>query len=205
MGVVVLRSLVVRERDPRLVADTTALTEELRRALGDRQPSTLPIVERTRRLYHQVGLDPTKHRPSSEKLLRRVLRRQPFPEINTFVDAMNLVSLKLQLPLGLYDWDQVAPPVLLRIGQPNETFRGLTGELVGLEGKILLVDGEGAFGNPTHDSDRTRITERTVRALVVLFAPADTPREQLLEGVEEVIRLGKTYCDGQAVASGVLP
>ncbi len=205
LGVVLFKSLTIDEQHPELTRAIKGTAEELTKTMEHRQPSSLEPVNRTRRLFHQVGLDPTKQRPSSEKLLRRVLRGRPFPRINDFVDAMNLVSLRLQFPLGLYDADRLVPPMLVRMGSPSETYRGLSGEKVVLDGKIVLVDGEGPFGNPTQDSERTIIHRGTVRALVILFAPADTPRTEFDEGIREVVEAGTTYCEGQAALTGVVP
>lgn len=206
LGLVLFKSLEVHSADyPELTLAIDGLAGEVRRSLGDRPPSSLSIVERTRRLYHGIGLDPTRHRPSSEKLLRRVLREKPFPRINSFVDAMNLISLKLQIPLGLYDWDELALPVLARIGTPHENYLGLSGNTIETSGKLILVDGEGAFGNPTEDSRRTAITERTSRGLVVLFAPGDIPVDELRGAIEEIRYAGEQYCSGQLVSSGIVP
>lgn len=205
LGVVVFRSLSIGEQNAALTQAIKGTAEELGKSMEHRRPSSLAPVIRTRRLYHQVGLDPTKQRPSSEKLLRRILRGRPFPRINDFVDAMNLVSVRLQFPLGLYDWDRLVPPILLRTGSPNETYQGLSGATVRLDGKIVLVDGEGPFGNPTQDSERTLIRRGTVRALVTIFGPADTPRQELEEGIKEVIEAGESFCEGQAVVSGIIP
>ena len=53
-------------------------------------------------MYRRVGIDPTKTRPSSEALLRRVTRGDGIPRINSLVDICNWCSLGFQLPYGLY-------------------------------------------------------------------------------------------------------
>src|SRR5262245_15469248 len=60
---------------------------------GGRQPADVPGVAETRALFHSLGIDPTKHRPSSEALLRRVLQGKGLPEVSPIVDACNLASL----------------------------------------------------------------------------------------------------------------
>ena len=54
-------------------------------------------------MYRRIGIDPTKTRPSSEALLRRVRKGDHLPRINTLVDLCNWCSFELQLPYGLYD------------------------------------------------------------------------------------------------------
>lgn len=131
--------------------------------------------------YRALGLDPTKHRPSSEALLHRILKGQELYRINTLVDALNYCSLKYLVPFGLYDWDRVRPPVVLRIGQPGEGYAGIRKEQVHVAGRACLADAEGPFGNPNSDADRTKITLETTRALVAPFLPLETPAEQVAE------------------------
>ena len=134
-----------------------------------------PPAERVavRRLYSRVGIDPTRRRPSSEALLRRVLRGDALPRINTLVDVCNWCSLELQLPYGLYDGDRIVGPIVLRLGRPAEEYAGIGKDVVHVEGRLALADARGAFGNPTSDSDRTKVTTATTRAVAVIFAPRE--------------------------------
>ena len=125
-----------------------------------------------RQLYRSVGIDPTKTRPSSEALLRRVRRGDPFPRINTLVDICNWCSLEAQLPYGLYDLDRLEPPVTVRRGRPGEAYAGIRKDEVHLDGRLTLADAIGPFGNPTSDSARTMVTTSARRLLVVVFGPA---------------------------------
>ena len=59
------------------------------------------------RLYRGIGLDPTKTRPSSEALLRRVRRGDTLPRVNTIVDLCNWCSVETQLAFGVYDRDRL--------------------------------------------------------------------------------------------------
>jgi len=125
-----------------------------------------------RQLYRSIGLDPTKTRPASEALLRRVRRGDSFPRINTLVDICNWCSLEFQLPYGLYDLDQVEPPVTVRRGREGEAYAGIRKDEVHLNGRLTLADARGPFGNPSSDSARTMVTTSARRLLVVVFGPA---------------------------------
>ena len=125
-----------------------------------------------RQLYKAIGVDPTKTRPSSEALLRRVRKGDSLPRINTLVDICNWCSLESQLPYGLYDFDRVVPPVMIRRGQAGESYPGIRKDDVHLDGRLALVDAQGPFGNPSSDSARTMVTVAARRLLVVVFAPA---------------------------------
>ena len=161
------------------------------RVVADRARSTPPVPPDTtairnrtamvRSLYRRFGIDPTKTRPSSEALLRRVRRGQPWPAINSLVDVCNACSLAAQLPFGLYDADRIAGDIVLRRGRPGEEYEGIRKATVHLAGRPALFDDVGPFGNPTSDSARTMVTTETVRALVVVFAPLEIGRDAIID------------------------
>ncbi len=163
-GVLWLDGATVLEREPRL-DEPLRLAEEMVRASPPQE------VAAVRAMYKLMGLDPTKTRPSSEALLRRVRNHQPLPRINALVDICNWCSLELQLPYGLYDTAHVDGDVDLRLGRSGEWYPGIRKDAVNVAGRMALADRQGPFGNPTSDSARTMVTTRTTQALVVIFAP----------------------------------
>ena len=165
-GVLWLEDATVVEREPRLNAPLAAAEAAVRV-----NPPTETTAVRT--MYKRVGLDPTKTRPSSEALLRRVRRGDTLPRINSMVDVCNWCSLEFQLPYGLYDAAHISGDVTLRLGREGETYAGIRKDDVHVGGRITLADAIGPFGNPTSDSARTMVTPATTRALVVVFAPRD--------------------------------
>ena len=98
VGVVVLEGVAVREADPALAAEVDATCAEFRQKYGDGKSAEVPGAADARTLYKALGLDPTKTRPSNEALLRRALKGESLYRINTLVDALNLSSLRFQLP-----------------------------------------------------------------------------------------------------------
>lgn len=172
LGFSALDGVRVRESDPALAAEVDAYCAELRAKYGEGKSAEVPGASDVRALYKALGLDPTKYRPSNEALLRRALKGEPLYRINTLVDALNLASLRFQLPFGLYDLARVEPPVVLRKGLPGETYEGIRKGPVNVEGRPVLVDARGPFGNPTSDSSRTMITLECTSALIVMYAPA---------------------------------
>jgi len=129
-------------------------------------------IGQVRTMYKRLGIDPTKVRPSSEALLRRVRKGETLPRINSLVDICNWCSLETQLPYGLYDLGKIQGDVTLRIGRAGEEYAGIRKDAVHVAGRLTLADEAGAFGNPTSDSARTMVTTETTRALVVIFCPA---------------------------------
>jgi DNA/RNA-binding domain of Phe-tRNA-synthetase-like protein len=170
----------VVEREPRL----TARLAEAESLVRQRPPAEVAAV---RTMYKRVGLDPTKTRPSSEALLRRVRKGDPLPRINTLVDVCNWCSLEFQLPYGLYDAAHVEGDIELRLGHDGESYPGIRKDDVNVGGRLTLADGRGPFGNPTSDSARTMVTTSTVTAIVVVFAPADLERRRLGQVLDETV------------------
>lgn len=181
LGALTLDGVSVKQSDPALAAEIETYGRELRTRYSGVKSGDVPGTEDARTLYKALGIDPTKTRPSNEALLRRVLKGESLYVVNTLVDAMNFVSLEVQLPFGLYDAARIEPPVVLRKGRPGESYEGIRKGPVNVEGRPVLVDATGSFGNPTSDSARTCITLGTRSALVVVYAPAASSDSRLAE------------------------
>ena len=173
-GLLVFEAVRVREPDPELDAPL-AEAEATIRLTGVPEDA----VAATRAMYRRFGIDPTKTRPSSEALLRRVRKGDPLPRVNTLVDVCNWCSVEFQVPYGLYDLARVQGDVELRRGRPGESYPGIRKDAVHLEGRPTLADAIGPFGNPTSDSARTMVTPACRRVLVVVFAPGDRATARL--------------------------
>jgi DNA/RNA-binding domain of Phe-tRNA-synthetase-like protein len=165
----------------------------------------VPGAADARGLYKALGLDPTKTRPSNEALLRRALKGEALYQINTLVDALNLSSLRFQLPFGLYDLERMAPPVVLRRGAAGESYEGIRKAAVHVEGRPVLADEHGPFGNPTSDSARTMITTATTQALVVAYAPATSAPARLTAVLDGTAAALLRYSGGREVERRLLP
>jgi DNA/RNA-binding domain of Phe-tRNA-synthetase-like protein len=163
-------ALIVVDRDPRLDAPLAAAAAAMRSTDGRAE-----VTAAVRALYRRIGIDPTKTRPSSEALLRRVRKGDELPRINNLVDIINWCSLEAQLPFGLYDTRRIRGEVTLRIGRPGEQYGGIRKDVVRVADRLTLADADGPFGNPTSDSARTMVTSDTRAALVVVFGPGTLP------------------------------
>lgn len=181
-------------------AEAHELCARLRSLYAGRAPADIPGVAETRALFHRLDVDPTKTRPSSEALLRRVLQGRGLPRVSPVVDVCNLCSLEFQLPLGLYDRDQIKGTVQLRVGQEGEGYPGIRKQRVNLSGRMLLCDAEGPFGAPTSDSQRTAVGPRTRAVLVVVFSPRERASGDLSACLEKIADLLTRHCAAGIVA-----
>jgi DNA/RNA-binding domain of Phe-tRNA-synthetase-like protein len=180
-GVIWLDDATVVERDSRLDGPLAAAEAAVRA----HPPADIAAV---RTMYKRVGLDPTKTRPSSEALLRRVRKGDSLPRINSMVDVCNWCSLECQLPYGLYDAAHIEGDVELRIGRPGESYPGIRKDAVHVDGRIALADRLGPFGNPTSDSARTMVTTATTQAMLVVFAPTEVDAKHLARVLDATSR-----------------
>jgi DNA/RNA-binding domain of Phe-tRNA-synthetase-like protein len=178
VGSFTLQGISAGDRPASLDAELVELETRYRR-LWKEPADARDALHPARKLYHALGIDPSKTRPSSEALLRRVLLGKSLYNVNAVVDAANLASLSLLLPVGLYDLDKIRPPVVLRFGVEGESYEGIRKDQVHLTSRPALVDVEGPFGNPTSDSLRTSVTAATRAVWFVLFAPPEYPEQAM--------------------------
>jgi DNA/RNA-binding domain of Phe-tRNA-synthetase-like protein len=173
-GVNIYGGLSLRS-EPLLKEYIAARLEAIRKSHGAMLPQSFSY---SRRLYKAFHVDPTKHRPSSEALWRRLRDRNDFPAVNPAVDLTNLLSLTHQVCYGLYDLARLRPPAVIALGETGDEYQGIRKETLTFAGKIVLRDGLGAFGNPSSDSLRASVGESSRDILQVLFFhPADPARD----------------------------
>jgi DNA/RNA-binding domain of Phe-tRNA-synthetase-like protein len=160
--------------DPATPASPRALREATARARarhGEALSAEHPTVSAVRRLFRAAGCDPTRYRPSSEALLRRVLKGEDLPAIHPLVDLNNALSIELAVPACIMAAGSIESPVTLRAGAPGEVMESLRGPFP-LAGKPLLADAAGPFGTPITDSVRVKIQPETSEGWLVAYLPA---------------------------------
>ena len=163
LGALVIDGAANAAADPRLDGPLSAAEAAVR----EHPPEESQAV---RAMYRRIGLDPTKTRPSSEALLRRLLKGEELPAIHPLVDLNNQLSIELKAPCCVVRDGSFSAPVTLRAGRAGETLDSMRGPL-DLEGKPLLEDAAGPFGTPITDSHRVKVLPETIRAWLVAYLP----------------------------------
>ena len=156
--------LVVRPRDDRLDAFVGVLVAEFREHLALERLKDEATLRAYRDFYWRVGIDPTKIRPASEALLRRVLQGKDLPRINTLVDAYNLASMKTRIAIAAFDLAHVRGDLTMRLAREGETFLGIGMDApVRLKGvEVVLEDADRLVAiYPYRDADATKVTTAT--------------------------------------------
>jgi DNA/RNA-binding domain of Phe-tRNA-synthetase-like protein len=192
-GILVMSGVEVRD-NPAVAEATSALGRDLSQVFRGLQPSEIPGLAEARNLYKSFGMDPSRHRPSSEALLRRVLKGKDLYRISNVVDTCNLASLSFLLPVGMYDLERVRGDVLLRTGRAGESYPGIRKGEVNLAGRLGLFDDEGPFGSPTSDSARTCTGEATRDVLAVIMATAGFPGGKMDQNLDLFSHRFQVFC-----------
>ncbi len=151
-------------------------------------------IHATRRVYRAFGKDPSRYRPASEALVRRVLQGKDLYQIDTLVDLINLASMKFGYSIGGFDADKfVGETLTLGIGREDEPYEGIGRGMLNIAGLPVYRDDKGGVGTPTSDNERTKITLDTVH-LLVLINGYDGNEEQVRANAAYIQDLLKKYC-----------
>ncbi len=147
--------------------------------------SQTPGLQESRRAFKMLGLDPARYRPSQEALLRRILKDQPILVINTGVDLCNLLSIRYQVPMGIYDLNRITGNLILKVGTQEEIYAALNERDVSCEQKFILCDQVGAIGSPYVDSKRTAVDVSCRNILHVVYFCHPSLDEQTFETMRD--------------------
>src|SRR5580658_8311925 len=139
-------------------------------SLADAEPSRA-----VRAMFRAWDMDPSKYRPSSEALLRRIVQGKGLYRVANVVDIGNVGSIETGWPYGCYDRSRIRPPIVFRHGAAFERYEGIGKRTWHLQGRPVLADTEGPFGSPISDSTRSMVTECASEILLVTYAPAELP------------------------------
>ena len=180
-----------------------ALEERLRQELTTESLKELPGIAATRRVYKACGKDPSRYRPASEQLIRRMLQGKELYQIDTLVDLVNLASIAFGYSIGGFDADKfVGNTLTLGIGREGEPYEGIGRGLLNIAGLPVYRDAQGGVGTPTSDNERTKMTLHTTH-LVVLINGYDGNEQRVADNARFIQELLRKYCqsDGGTVTT----
>jgi DNA/RNA-binding domain of Phe-tRNA-synthetase-like protein len=130
----------------------------------------VPAFRAYRDFFWKVGIDPTKVRPASEALIRRILAGKAIPKINNVVDAYNLASVKTEIALAAFDHDRLKGELVMRQASPGERFLGIgMREPTVLNGKeVVIQDSEKLVAiYPHRDAETSKVSQSTSNILIL--------------------------------------
>ena len=162
-----------------------AIGERFRTELTTETLKDVSGIAATRRIYRACGKDPSRYRPASEALIRRILQGKKLYQIDTLVDLINLASIVYGYSIGGFDADKMLGEQLtLGIGKADEPYEGIGRGVINIEGLPVYRDEIGGVGTPTSDHERTKITAQTTHLLVLING---------YDGKEDSVRANALY------------
>jgi len=166
--------------------------------LANTELGSLPEISAWRKIYKSFGSNPHDYLSSVEAVLRRARRGvNPLPQINNLVDLYNYISLKYHMPVGAEDCDAISGDVRLGFmtGSEQGTALGSDHEETCDPGEVAYTDDVGFLCRRWNwrEADRTKITEETTHAILVMEKVPVISHEVLLTALEETQTLIETY------------
>ena len=201
LGVVILHNINNSQ-------NRTEITEMLRQAeaalpgkFGSTPVIEHPFIATWREAYRKFGAKQKDYPSSVENLTRRVLNGATIGHINNLVSLYNTISLKHILPVGGEDLDKITGDVLLTRAGNDEPPVFLLGEKEARaprESEIIYKDEVGAICRRWNwkEADRTKLTQETKNAFLVIESLPPVPRDTVEAAIRELADLVKQYCGG---------
>ncbi|OZM58028.1 hypothetical protein CIB95_00150 [Lottiidibacillus patelloidae] len=204
IGVIEYDDITISETPKMIKGRLQFFEQSLQFELETKAISEYPSLMEWRTIFKQVGTDPSKYRPSSEALYRRVKKGNSIITDNSAIDINNFFSLQYAIPFGIYNKDIIQEPVILSIGGEDSQYDALNGRLVNMGGKLVSSDAVGPFGSPIVDSKRTMITTDTTRALQIIYFTPSISNEHATEMLRAVEKMFIQVHGGHVIKSEVV-
>ena len=174
--------------------EINALGEKFKSSLTTESLKEISGIAATRKVYRACGKDPSRYRPASEALIRRMLQGKELYQRDTLVDLVNLASIAYGYSIGGFDADKFDDDTLtLGVGKAGEPYEGIGRGMINIEGLPVYRDKMGGVGTPTSDHERTKMTLGTTH-LVVLINGYDGNEQHVRENAEFILQLLSKYC-----------
>ena len=179
--------------------------QRFREELTTESLKELSGIAATRRVYKACGKDPSRYRPASEQLIRRMLQGKELYQIDTLVDLVNLASIVYGYSIGGFDADKIVGDTLtLGIGREGEPYEGIGRGLLNIAGLPVYRDQQGGVGTPTSDNERTKMTLQTTH-LLVLINGYDGREDRVRQNAEFIQQLVRRYCQSDGGTVTIYP
>lgn len=174
--------------------DIDGFCNKFRKELTTESLKEIASIAATRRVYKACGKDPSRYRPASEALIRRILQGKGLYQLNTLVDLVNLASIAFGYSIGGFDAEKFEGNTLtLGIGREGEPYEGIGRGMINIQGLPVYRDAKGGVGTPTSDNERTKISEHTSH-LLVLINGYDGNEQLVRQNAEYIQNLLRKHC-----------
>ncbi len=153
----------------------------------------ISAIKATRDVYRACGKDPSRYRPASEALIRRLLRGMDLYKIDVLVDLINLASIAYGYSIGGFDANKIVGDTLtLGVGKDGEPYEGIGRGIINIHGLPVYRDSVGGVGTPTSDNERTKMDLSTTKILAVVNG-YDGDKKNVLANASYIQELLRKY------------
>lgn len=210
LGVLVLSDVNNRGQFDELNGLLQEAQVELRQSLAGVTLSEHPQIASWREAYRVFGVKAKQYPSSIENLLKRVVKGEQLRSINPLVDLYNVVSMRRLMPIGGEDIDTLQGDLQLRIAGEDEPPVYLLGDREAKApkpGEVMYADDEGAICRRFNwkEAERSKLTENTQRAVLVIEALPPVTEAELRAVLDELSELAKRFCGVTATPHIISP
>ncbi|MDN7247374.1 phenylalanine--tRNA ligase beta subunit-related protein [Planococcus shenhongbingii] len=181
IGFIHYNNITVSDSPQMLKGRLQLFQEQLYFDLEEKELTDFPGLLEWQLIWKALGADPSRYRPSAEALYRRIKKQNYLKPIHSAVDMNSFLSLQYEIPLGLYDADNIEGNVEIALGTSSDQFEGLNNRVNTLTNILVSKDKQGAFGSPYVDSKRTAVTEATRNALHIFYLRPSMEKDVALQ------------------------
>lgn len=186
-----------------LWAEMEALAADVHGRYAMEMVNKRPAIAATRTAYKACGKEPNRYRPSSEALMRRMVKGLELYRTAAVIDLINLLSVACGHSIGGFDADRIdGDTVTLGIGREGEPYEAIGRGPLNIAGMPVWRDNTGGIGTPTSDNERTKLSPSTRRLLMIVNMYGD---ELPVADIEDLARrLLVTYASAKNIQTRLL-
>jgi DNA/RNA-binding domain of Phe-tRNA-synthetase-like protein len=202
IGIVVGKGLTIGKRTPgndRIIKQNTGILLE---TTQDKTLQDFPNIKAWRETYRAFNVNPKKKKPTAEAFLRRIVKGDMFPAINSAVDAYLAVELLTMLPIGGYDLRTIEGDIVLKVSPGGEQFIPIGGDDVQETnpGEIIYTDDKRVLTRNWNykDCDHTKITEDSTDIILASEIALNTINaDDLTTTIDKIVEYESLCCGGE--------
>lgn len=201
LAVIVLHNINNKGDDDEITQKLRSAEESAIERIGTTPTSEHPHIAPWREAYRKFGAKPSKYPSSIENLIKRVSSGEKIRHVNKLVDLYNIISLSHFVPVGGEDIASLIGDVLLTIATENEIPVKLLGEKderPPYTDEVIYKDNDGTLCRRWNwkEAERTKLTEETKNAFIVMEGLPPVGKAELEAATEEFKELAMKFCGG---------
>lgn len=209
-AIVYTDGVVNSEEIPGLVADFFITQAEVARTLEHLAPGERESIKAWRAVFTAFGVKPTRHRNAAEALLRRLQRHGDIPSFSPTVDLGNLISIRHNLPVAVFDLDTFEKPLTVRLADGTESFTGIgsSESESPAPDEVVFVDSAGAVAARRwcwkQGASAATQPSTTSAMFVIEAAHAEAPAD-VRSASSDLVKLIEKHFQNASVTTAYLP